>query len=735
MDLAQLSDPERLRVLLRFARETRAQLELPPLVNAIPGFVVANSPCDAALVALYDTGLREIGRVAAYGVGPTFPGDFADRWRQLVRTQGPSSFEGTEMIAALGVEPRFFPTVMEPALSAVQPLLVEAGLKALLAMPLIARGELHGVLVTYFGEPERATSVEVAFLTAIGDEVGAALHNARLYAQSRREVRRRDALRQVVESISSELDLNSLLEQVVRNAVDLLDASGGSITLMEQDGSVARLRAVYNLPEVLVGQVLEPGQGITGIVLETRQPVVVADYFQDLPTPMKEVTGVRASIGVPILWQGRLVGGFAVFDSQPSRVFDDHDREMMGLLATHVAIAIENARLYGALQSHVDELLGLQKLSTAILEEHDFDRVLQVTCEQLLKLTDASGVGLALLEEYGRFLELRTVVGPSADLLRGARIPLEGSFAGEAIRSNQPLRTRDAQSDPRAYQPSIRLGATRSLLSVPMKTRERTVGALSIYNKRGSDGAVFTERDAELATLFANQAAVAIENARLYEQTREYAVIEERNRLARELHDSVTQSLFSVSLLTETALSVWDRDPAKARERLERARELASGALTEMRALIFELRPTALQQEGLVNALKKHLAARRSRESLNAALRVIGAEQRLPAATEEALFRIVQESLNNVVKHASATRVEVTLTFQRKRLKVCTIDNGKGFRVSSSSSSASLDQHRTDTLGMSSMRERAESVGGTLVVRSTPGKGTRVCVEVPLRTD
>lgn len=725
--LSQISDPEGLRLLLNFARETRAQLELPPLLSLIPRFVVESSGCDAALVALYSPGLREVGRVAAYGSGDTFPADFSDRWHSLVRAQGASNYEGTEMLAALGPEPRFYPSVLDTGLAAVQSLLIQAGLRGLLAMPLIARSELHGVLVAYFAEPEAVKPAEVAFLTAIGDEAAAAVHNARLYAQSRREVRRREALRSVVESISSELELNSLLDQVVRSAVDLLDASGGSITLMEEDGSVARMRAVHNLPEALVGQVLEPGQGITGVVLETRQPVVVADYAHDLPTPLKNVVGMRASLGVPILWQGRLVGGFAVFDSQPSRLFDDHDREMMELLANHVAIALENARLYGELQAHVDQLLGVQKLSTAILEEHDFDRVLQVICDQLLKLTDASGVGLALLEENGRYLELRTVVGPSAELLRGARIPVEGSFAGEALRTNQPLRSHDAQADPRAYQPSIRLGATRSLLSVPMKTRERTVGALSIYNKHGSEGAVFTERDAELATLFANQAAVAIENARLYEQTREYAVIEERNRLARELHDSVTQSLFSVSLLSETALSLWDRDPTKARERLERARELASGALTEMRALIFELRPTALQQEGLVQALRKHLAARRNREGLNATLEVQGSERRLPSAVEEAVFRIVQESLNNVVKHASAKETQVTLTFRRNRLRACTTDDGRGFRPSPGAS--------TGTLGMASMRERVAGVGGTLVVKSAPGKGTRVCVEVPLRAD
>jgi signal transduction histidine kinase len=261
---------------------------------------------------------------------------------------------------------------------------------------------------------------------------------------------------------------------------------------------------------------------------------------------------------------------------------------------------------------------------------------------------------------------------------------------------------------------------------VPMKTRQRTVGVLSVYNKEGDKDGLggFTDRDAELATFFANQAAAAIENARLYEQTREYAVIEERNRLARELHDSVTQSLFSVTLLSQAALSLLDRDPAKARERLERANELSQGALAEMRALIFQLRPLTLQEEGLLSALKKHLNALHSRHGRVVDLQVTGPARRVPAPIEDAAFGILQESLNNVIKHASAPRVQVQLEFGSDCLRLSTIDNGVGFDPSI--------PHTGKTLGMSSMRERAEAVGGRLVVESVPARGTRVIAELPL---
>jgi signal transduction histidine kinase len=318
---------------------------------------------------------------------------------------------------------------------------------------------------------------------------------------------------------------------------------------------------------------------------------------------------------------------------------------------------------------------------------------------------------------------MRTVVGPSAEVLRGVRIPTEGSFAAESLRTNRPQRSSDAQNDPRGYKQSLVLGNTQTILSVPMKTRLRTVGVLSVYNKEGEGG--FTDRDAELATFFANQAAAAIENARLYEQTREYAVVEERNRLARELHDSVTQSLFSVTLLSEAALSLLDRDPSKARERLERANELAQGALAEMRALIFQLRPMTLQEEGLLSAVKKHLQASQSRYGLLVDLQVTGTARRLPAQIEDAAFGIVQESLNNVVKHAGAAGVQLQLAFEDDCLRLSTIDTGVGFDPAL--------PRPTPTLGMSSMRERAEAVGGRLTVESAPGRGTRVSAELPLR--
>jgi len=162
------------------------------------------------------------------------------------------------------------------------------------------------------------------------------------------------------------------------------------------------------------------------------------------------------------------------------------------------------------------------------------------------------------------------------------------------VRTNLPQRSDDAQNDPRGYQPSLRLRNAHSILSVPMRTRQRVVGAISIYNKLHASG--FTDRDAELATLFAQQAAVAIENARLYEEVRGKAALEERQRLARELHDSVSQALFGIALNASTADELFETQPAEVPGLLKDVLGLAEAALAELQALIFELRPESLER-------------------------------------------------------------------------------------------------------------------------------------------
>jgi signal transduction histidine kinase len=256
-------------------------------------------------------------------------------------------------------------------------------------------------------------------------------------------------------------------------------------------------------------------------------------------------------------------------------------------------------------------------------------------------------------------------------------------------------------------------------VAVPIRTKSRVLGVLDI---RGDADGGLDESDIFTLQTLADQVAVAIENARLYEAGQQLAVSEERNRLARDLHDSVTQELFSMTMMASALPTLIERKPEAARERAMRLQELARGALAEMRALLFALRPAALADEGLIAAVTKHAAGFESREGIRVQVDVQG-EGRPPQPVEEAFYRVTQEALNNVAKHAQAQNVWLTLVLAPDHSALTIRDDGAGFDASAPADPA--------TLGMRTMRERIAALGGAITVTSARGGGTTVHVTAP----
>jgi signal transduction histidine kinase len=226
----------------------------------------------------------------------------------------------------------------------------------------------------------------------------------------------------------------------------------------------------------------------------------------------------------------------------------------------------------------------------------------------------------------------------------------------------------------------------------------------------------------------ANQAAVALENARLYEQAQQLAVVEERNRLARDLHDAVTQTLFSASLIAEALPTLWEQDQVEGRELLQELRQLSRGALAEMRTLLLELRPTALVEANLGDLLHQLGEAVAGRTGIPVAIDVQGRCE-LPTEVHVALYRIAQEALNNVVKHAVARQVTVSLAYTPAPVgSNQTVARGAGLRVTDDGRGFDPAQVAPDHLGLGIIRERAQAIGATLEIESAPGQGTRIAV-------
>lgn len=256
-------------------------------------------------------------------------------------------------------------------------------------------------------------------------------------------------------------------------------------------------------------------------------------------------------------------------------------------------------------------------------------------------------------------------------------------------------------------------------LSLPLVVRDKKLGRLVLFR---SDGPDFDEGQRSIASAFANQVAIALENDNLYEQVHERAAYEERQHLARELHDSVSQALYGILLGAHTAQKQLRTDLDKADSALSYVENLAQAGLAEMRALIFELRPEALEQDGLVGALRKQLDALETRHELNAHGE-LGEEPDLPLSTKQVVYRIAQEAIHNVVKHAHATQVWVSLGQTPSGYRLVVRDDGGGFDP---------DREYSGQLGLKSMRERAAALGGRLAISSSGGEGTIVELTLPL---
>jgi len=352
------------------------------------------------------------------------------------------------------------------------------------------------------------------------------------------------------------------------------------------------------------------------------------------------------------------------------------------------------------------------------------DDVLRALVDAAVSLLGGGTATVSLWDPQRERLQARAAHGISLDLHARLSQLAVADVVDEAARSGEPVAVEDILSDPR-IAPAIRAVneefGVRSILAVPIVLGPEVLGAFAV---RSPQPRAFGETDQQLLTALAQRAALAIQNARLYEQAGQLAALEERQRLARELHDSVSQLLYGIALTASTAARVHERDPARLDGLLGDVLQLAEGGLAEMRALIFELQPEALQEEGLVAALEKQAAAIQARHGITVHT-ALGPEPAVPDAVKEALFRIGQEALHNTAKHARAQTIQLTLAVDGAELALTVSDDGRGFDPT-----GAFPGH----LGLRSMRERATAAGGTLAVESAPGQGTRVCVRVALAT-
>jgi signal transduction histidine kinase len=358
----------------------------------------------------------------------------------------------------------------------------------------------------------------------------------------------------------------------------------------------------------------------------------------------------------------------------------------------------------------------------AIAAERSVEPVLRRMVDAARELAGGRYAALGIPDGAGGFAQF-IASGITDDQSEAiGRLPRTHGLLGAMLEDPAPFRIPDVRRDPRFRGWPSKHPAMKSFLGVPIVSRGAIIGALYLTDKEGAPE--FDATDQKLVEMLATHAAIAIENARLSERSAELTVMQERNRLARELHDSVTQTLFSAVYTAEAAATLLERDPSAAAAEVRDLQRLSRQAVQEMRSLIFELRPAELESDGLVPTLRKHVEVLRRVYGAEVELCVKG-DRRLPVAAERELFRVTQEALQNSLKHARATAITVELRTEDHRTVLTVSDDGIGF-----------DPHaphvRSRHLGLTSMEERAQSLGGHLGIRSAPGEGTVVRMEVPV---
>ena len=365
------------------------------------------------------------------------------------------------------------------------------------------------------------------------------------------------------------------------------------------------------------------------------------------------------------------------------------------------------------------ELATLNAVAAAVAGSVDMDRIL---ADALAELCDAlqMDVGVALLtSDDGATFDLTAQEGMSPALLRSvsAMSPTDWShwFGGRLMEPvAQPVEDYPAG----AVRAAIEQEGIGLALTVPLVANAHVLGILGLGARSYH---TVSQAELDLLLTIGNYLGVAAENARMYVRAGESAATAERNRLARDLHDAVSQTLFSASLIAEVLPRLYQKNPEEGERRARELRELTRGALAEMRALLLELRPAALQEAEIGDLLRQLSEAVTGRARVTTTLSVQG-EFRLPVETKVAVYRIAQESLHNVVKHAGASKVEVSLACEDEEVRLTIVDDGRGFESGPPS---------YEGLGLGIMAERAQASGGRLEVESSSGKGTVVSVVWP----
>jgi two-component system, NarL family, sensor histidine kinase DevS len=527
-------------------------------------------------------------------------------------------------------------------------------------------------------------------------------------------------------ALSSELSLEAVLQKLVETSAVLAGARYGALGVLDPSGQRLERFLTTGIDEEARRAVGDAptGRGILGVLIRDAVPLRLHDLSQD-PRAVGFPPGhpsMRTFLGVPVALRGVTYGNLYLTEKEGGADFTQDDEDAVVMLASQAAVAIENARLYESATRWSLQLESMNEVMSVLVTEFDLGKLLELVVGRLRELIDARTVTIAL--PYGESARIEAAAGEVTDEYVGLELPRR-SKTMRILERRRSERVDSVLDDPEVDQESARRLEMNTALYVPILVRGEAIGVIGAHDKLGADPR-FSHEDLRLAETFAARAAIAIDLSQRVAREALHRVVGaqelERRRLARELHDETGQALTSILL----ALRSIEEAPTNEamRSAVSEVRDLVRSTLQDVRQLAVELRPKALDDFGLVAALERLTETFAEQTGISVEFEPALPEGRLPAEAETALYRIVQESLTNVVKHARASKVSVVLTRKDDFVSVIVEDDGVGFEPG---------RARDGGLGLVGIRERVGLLGGRLRVESRPGAGTTFVAEVPVR--
>ena len=592
--------------------------------------------------------------------------------------------------------------------------------QAVLAIPLMTANQIYGALVYYYPAPRDFSQEEIRLASSFADQAALAIENARLHQAEAERQKELKLLLDLAAAATSPLNLDEMLITTIDRLVELVHASRVGLLLFDREtGELGNsfLRPERDVSEADMEKILEA----CAAVAASGEPLFIS------PDPAQGLFEPGALL--PLRTRSKILGVLGIIGSK-GRQFNPGQLALFRTIADQIGTALENAYLFHEINRRRQVAEGLQDILGVLNKAESLEVTLKFIIEKALELT---GADAGVIYHFGPdqsslSIEAGVHLPESFESLEVIPTYSGGAFQEMFNREPYVLNEIKPHLDPLLNSPEANRWDARmrvwleailahydAYLGIPLFIQGKIYGSLGLYFSQSHH---FLREEIELAAAFGDQTSLCIENAQLSVQVSQSAVQSERNRLARDLHDAVTQTLFSASLMAEVLPKLWEINPDAGRQKLDDLRKLTRGALSEMRTMLMELRPSALVEADIEDLFQHLINAFIARSMLSVEFDMQG-DENPPVQVKEVFYRIVQEALNNIEKHAGAQQVEITLVREVNHFELLIRDDGCGFDPESVSQ---------DHLGLDIMAERARGIGAEWEIVSIPGSGTEISV-------